>query len=132
MRGHHAGDAGKPVDVSRWKGMGFAPFMYQTNDGVWTVSELLSSQALLNEGRKMKNCVASYAVRCALGEISICNVSRIYQALQISDSMATLEVRRQDRMLVQARGKYNRAVSPETMNVIRRWAQFNHVKTGLK
>jgi hypothetical protein len=125
------GDAGKPADVSRWKGMGFAPFTYQTDEGVWTVSELLTSQALLNEGRNMKNCVASYAFRCALGEISICTVSRTYQALQITDSMATLEVRRIDRTLVQAKGKCNRQVSPGTMNVIRRWAQFNRIKTGL-
>jgi hypothetical protein len=131
-RGNHTGNTEKQPDISRWTGMGIAPFTYQTDDGIWTVSELLTSQALLAEGRKMKNCVASYASRCATGATALFTVTRTYQALPTTESMATLEVRRPDRVLVQAKGKCNRAVSPGTMNIIRRWAQLNRIKTGLR
>jgi hypothetical protein len=125
-------DTEKRLVISRWNGMGIAPFVYQTDDSIWTVSELLTSQVLLAEGRKMKNCVASYASRCATGATALFTVTRAYQALQTTESMATLEVRRLDRTLVQAKGKYNRPVSPGTMNVIRRWIQLNHIKNGLR
>ena len=38
---------------------------------IWTITELLSTKALVAEGRKMKHCVATYAHSCASGACSI-------------------------------------------------------------
>jgi len=121
----------KPVDTSHWKGMGIYQFRFETNECVWTVTELLSAQELLNEGRKMRNCVSSYAYYCALREKSIFSIEQVYPASQAIDKIATLEVRLSNRTLVQAKGKCNTGVSPRTMNVITRWAQANRIKIGL-
>jgi hypothetical protein len=38
---------------------------------VWTITELLSTKALIGEGRRMKHCVATYAQSCVRGVCSI-------------------------------------------------------------
>jgi len=121
----------KPVDTSHWKGMGLYQFRFETNECIWTVTELLTAQDLLNEGRKMRNCVSSYAYDCALGEKSIFSIEQVYPASQAIDKVATLEVRLSNRTLVQAKGKCNTGVSLKTMNIITRWAQANRIKIGL-
>jgi hypothetical protein len=121
----------KHIDTSKWKGMGISQFRFDTEECIWTVTELLSAQDLLDEGRKMKNCVASYAYRCALGETAIFSVEQVYPVNQIIDKIATLEVNFSNRSLVQAKGKCNTALSSKVMNVITRWAQTNRIKVGL-
>jgi hypothetical protein len=116
---------------SKWDGMGITQFRYETDDCTWTVTELRTSQDLLNEGRKMKNCIASYADRCASGNCSIFTVERIFPVNQMIEKAATFEVIPSKRTLVQAKGKCNSAVSLKTMNVIKRWAQANSIKTGV-
>jgi len=121
----------KQVDTSHWKGMGINQFRLETDECIWTVTELLTAQDILNEGRKMRNCVSSYAYSCALGEKSIFSVERVYRASQEIDKTATLEVHISNRTLVQAKGKCNTGVPPKAMNIITRWAQANSIKMGL-
>jgi hypothetical protein len=121
----------KTVATDRWPGLGIGNFQYPQDGVTWIVSELRTAQALVNEGRKMRNCVASYAYRCALGECSIFNVSRWYEANRLTDSIATLEVNMKDRTLVQAKGKCNGRVTGTMMNVITRWAQANRIRIKL-
>jgi hypothetical protein len=120
-----------PIDTSRWKGMGISQFRLGTEECIWTVTELLSAQDLLNEGRTMKNCVSSYAHNCASEKSSIFTVECIYPVNQAIDKAATVEVNRTNRSLIQAKGKCNTAVSSKTKHVITRWAQANRIKIGL-
>jgi hypothetical protein len=116
-----------PAPANRWKGIDVPLFKYETDGCTWTVTQLLSAQDLLNEGRKMKNCVSSYANKCSSGECAIFNVSCFYTDSRLTESKATLEVSR-DRSLVQAKGKCNIRVNSVVMNVIARWAQANGIR----
>ena len=121
----------KPIDTSKWKGLGIMQFRYSTDEYTWTITELRSAQDLLNEGRKMKNCVSSYAYKCASGDTAIFTIERIYLANQIIDKAATVEVHIANREVVQAKGKCNTAITPKTMNVLTRWAQANRLTVRL-
>jgi hypothetical protein len=118
-----------PLIAKRWKGIDVPSFKYEANECIWTVTQLFTAEDLLNEGRKMKNCVASYSYRCASGDCAIFNVS-CFKDTRMTESKATLEVLH-DRTLVQAKGKCNAMVSPIAMNVITRWAQANRIKKRL-
>jgi hypothetical protein len=123
--------AEKAIDTSRWNGMGVSQFRFEKEECVWTVTELLTAQDLLNEGRKMRNCVSSYAYTCASGKSSIFTVERVYPVNRLTEKTATIEVNRANRTVIQAKGKCNAAVPPTAMVVITKWAQANRIKLGL-
>ena len=121
----------KAIDTSNWKGMGISQFRYETEECIWTITELRTAQNLVNEGRKMKNCVASYAYNCALGSSAIFSMERIYLESQLIGKVATLEVNPSNRTLVQAKGVCNCALTSKVMSVVIRWVQVNRIKTGI-
>jgi len=125
------GKSEKAIDTSKWKGMGVSQYRVEKEECVWTITELLTAQDLLNEGRKMRNCVSSYAYTCASGKSSIFTVERIYSVSQLIEKTATVEVSRANRSVIQAKGKCNTAVPPKAMSVITKWAQANRIKMGL-
>ncbi|GHV88256.1 hypothetical protein AGMMS50267_06160 [Spirochaetia bacterium] len=114
----------------KWVGMNIPTFRFETDECTWKVTQLLTVQDLLNEGRKMKSCVSSYTYQCLHGECSIFNLSAFYNETQLIGSYATLEVSK-DRSLVQAKAKCNFKVIPKAMNVINRWAQANGIKNRI-
>jgi len=121
----------KAVDTSHWKGLGASQFRYVTEECIWTITELRTAQDLVNEGRKMKNCVASYTYNCAAGNSSIFTMERIFPANQLIGKVATLEVNPTNRTLVQAKGVCNSGLTPKVMSVVIRWTQANRIKTGI-
>jgi len=121
----------KTVDASHWKGMGFAQFRHETDECIWTVTELRTAQDLLNEGRKMKNCVSSYTYKCASGSSAIFTLERVYRISQAIEKAATLEVNIANRTLVQAKGKCNTKLTPTTLHIVTRWAQANGIAVRL-
>ena len=121
----------KSIDTSCWKSIGIEKFNHKTEECVWTVTELLTAKDILNEGNKMKNCVASYTYRCASGESAIFTVERIYPVTQQIDKVATLEVIPAKRILIQAKGKCNTALSAKAINIINRWAAAAGIKVQL-
>lgn len=121
----------KPSYISKWDGMGLTHFRYETTECIWTIIELKTSQDLLNEGRKMKNCIASYANRCAAGDCAIFTVEKLFPFNQQSEKTATLEVIPSKRTLIQAKGKCNSAVPLKTLSIIKRWASTVSIKTQL-
>ena len=121
----------RPIDTSHWRGMNIGQFTYVTDDFTWTVTELKTAQDLVNEGRKMKNCVASYAYNCATGDSAIFSLERIYPVGKIIEKVATLEVFPSKRILIQARGKCNSAITPKIESIVVRWGQANGIKVGV-
>jgi hypothetical protein len=119
------------IDTSRWNGMGFAQFRYETDECIWTVTELKNAQDLLNEGRKMRNCVSSYAYKCASGSSTIFSLERVYPTSQTIEKAATLEVNIANRSLIQAKGKCNTNLTPKILHVVTRWAQVNGIAVRL-
>lgn len=91
----------------------------------WTITELLNSEALVQEGRDMKHCIASYARSCASGRSSV-------WSLQCEDAkgrerVITIEVSPSARMVVEARGRFNAAPTLQAMRILRQWTE----KAGL-
>jgi hypothetical protein len=122
----------KPIDTSKWKGLGKAPFHYKADDCLWMITELRTAKDLLNEGRKMHNCVSSYAYSCASGGCSIFTVQCAFPGIENIEKVATLEVKLQNRALVQAKGKCNAAITPRVKNIVTRWATANRISVRLQ
>ncbi len=99
---------------------------------LWEINEVLTAKALAEEGRRMGHCVYSYAGRIERGDTSIWSV-------QMEDGqgetgrwhMATVEVRNEIRRVVQAKGRFNRVITPKELQVIRRWANENSLIMGV-
>jgi hypothetical protein len=93
---------------------------------IWTLTELLSTKALVAEGRKMKHCVATYAHSCAIGRCSIWTLE--VETLEGRSKILTVEVQNGSRLVCQARGKCNMLPGEKHRGILRRWAE----KAGLK
>ena len=67
----------KPVS---WAPSGLSPYRFEEGEGhnlkVYSITELLSSRELEDEGQAMSHCVATYAGSCAAGHVSICAQGR--------------------------------------------------------
>jgi hypothetical protein len=111
--------------------LGIEDYRYETNSCTWIISELRNSVSLYSKGQKMRYCVVSYAERCTAGECSIFNVSCKFKEKNTIESMATLEVNRITKTLVQARGKHNYKVTDETMDILTLWAKENGITVDL-
>lgn len=88
---------------------------------VWKIIELLNGKELAAEGRALNHCVASYAQKCMRGKSSIwsmyCNGERVL----------TIELLSVNKIIVQIRGKRNRAPTPRELRIVRRWAAANEL-----
>ena len=101
-----------------FKKSGINPFVKGKKEK-WVITELLSGTELMQEGREMHHCVASYARSCALGKCSIWSMS--FNDGYINKKCITIEVLKDGR-IVQCRGRYNRLPSATELNVIIDWA----------
>jgi len=124
--------AGKVIHtkISRWNGINLSCSRIEDDNFVWSFTQLCDVHSLLNEGRTMKNCISSYAARCASGDSAIFHVSRIFKVDQVCENSATLEVTR-ERILVQAKAKCNARLSSGVKTAVRKWAQLNRIKFGV-
>ncbi|MDB5334537.1 MAG: hypothetical protein JWN70_156 [Planctomycetaceae bacterium] len=112
--------------AAEWVTSGICGFRFVEGDEaggnakIWTATELLSSSALIAEGRKMKHCVATYARSCAQGLCSIWALET--ESIAGRSKVLTLEVLNQTRVLVQARGKCNVMPTQKERGILQRWA----------
>lgn len=97
-----------------WRAHGL-DWEHREGEEVWSVRELLSSRALLEETRAMHHCVATYAHRCAQGWSAIFSLS--VGAIR----RITVELDPVTGRIVQARGACNRAATPEEQTMLARW-----------
>lgn len=88
---------------------------------VWRIRELLSAAELVDEGRRMRHCVASYAGSCAAGHCSIWTMDRLHPDGRVEKHL-TLEVLKTG-ALVQARGLANRLPTEQERHVLGAWVR---------
>lgn len=106
---------------SRWREM-----TLEASDGrrqlEWTIVEILDTRALIDEGRRMRHCVATYARRCRLDESRIFSLR--YRACEdeLVRSVITIEVYPRRREIVQLRGPANSRPTGDALSLVRRWA----------
>lgn len=95
---------------------------------VYEIQELLSSQALLEEGRAMQHCVFSYAKACMLNQTAIFSL-KMHRNQGQSRRLATIEVSLGiKREIVQVRAKHNAPISEEHRAIVRHWAHENALR----
>jgi hypothetical protein len=112
---------------AEWGRAGILPFEFiegseqSRNVRIWTITELLSTKALVAEGRLMKHCVATYSRSCAHGASSIWSME--VESSEGRRKILTLEVNKGAKLICQARGKCNARPSEKHIQILRRWAE---------
>lgn len=91
----------------------------------YSITERLNSKELHAEGKALRHCVLSYSSSIEQGYCSI------WSMRFNDDRLITIEVRRESRAIVQARGHCNRAASAEEFRIMQRWAQDNSLNISL-
>jgi hypothetical protein len=91
----------------------------------WTITELLTRDELVNEGRAMRHCIATYARSCANGHSSVWSMQ--CENAEGRERVLTIEVRPSARTVMEARGRFNAAPTPQAMRILRQWTE----KAGL-
>jgi hypothetical protein len=86
----------------------------------WMIQELVTSRALVAEGRAMQHCVATYARSCNRRVTSIWSLQ--VQNHEGSQRILTVEVRLPHKIICQARGKRNVLPDDKSRSILRRWA----------
>ncbi|WP_400190460.1 PcfJ domain-containing protein [Hymenobacter sp. B81] len=84
------------------------------------ITQLLSYWDLIDEGRALRHCVASYLGACQRGR------SGIFSLTLDGSRALTLEVQA-NRTVVQARGLLNRRLNEEELGWVQRWATDNRL-----
>jgi hypothetical protein len=95
----------------------------------WLFVELTSSKQLRAEGFALQHCVASYAERCSRGSCSIWSL-RLVRGSK-ARPVATLEIDPRSRAIVQARGMRNCHPSGKPLQLIRMWADREHLHLAI-
>jgi hypothetical protein len=114
--------AGNRVPPEKFEPSGFNSELFEMNNSVWSVEEILTMNALQNEGHAMKHCVSSYWYRVESGQTSI-------WSLQHEGSrQLTLEVDNSIRSVVQARGVCNQPPNAEQRRLLSHWAAKNNLR----
>jgi len=94
----------------------------EETDRLWSIQQLLDSDALYAEGRAMRHCVFTYANLCWRGETTIWSLR-----LRVNDTekrMATIEVDPRQRAIIQVRAKCNQRPGGRSLEIMRQWAAW--------
>lgn len=107
-----------------WKPSGLYSLKIDRKEDIVKVEELTEAIRLVEEGKAMKHCVASYAYLCAQGRSAIFSL-RKYSGGKLEDILATIEVNIFLKAIVQAKAKMNKPISQEARKYMEMWATKN-------
>jgi hypothetical protein len=123
-------------DMRFWKASGVPGFAMRTGprdrpeeQEYWTMRELLSGRALIDNGRDLSHCVASYAASCARGACSIWALDHRRGNEAEVEALLTVEIDAKG-VMVQARGSRNRWPTEKEKGVLAAWMQKAGLKAG--
>ena len=109
-----------------WTSSGMYGYKAEKKIEVVKMEELTGSKLLVEEGRTMKHCVATYAHQCVVGKTAIFSL-RKYSFDLLIETMATIEVNLSLRRVVQAKAKLNKKISDEARRHLDEWANKNQL-----
>ncbi|NNT71153.1 hypothetical protein HKT18_02885 [Flavobacterium sp. IMCC34852] len=92
------------------------------------IIELVNSEALYEEGYEMSHCVAEYEYECIEGRAAIFSLRK--KVAEVVETLATLEVELAIKTIVQAKAKYNEAISKEAHEIVTAWATIEKLTLG--
>lgn len=103
-------------------GSGLVELVLHSADGAaWTFHELRTARDLAREGRSMAHCVGMYKHYVEKGKTAIFSLRRA------GERRATIEVALASGLVVQAKGKANRAIDAVERQMLDGWACVNRV-----
>ncbi|TGD58549.1 PcfJ domain-containing protein [Flavobacterium humi] len=86
----------------------------------YNIIELISSEALYEEGHEMSHCVAEYEYDCMQGAVAIFSLRK--KVSGNTEILATIEIDLYCKSIVQAKAKYNDNISLEAEGILKEWA----------
>jgi hypothetical protein len=114
-------------DTGRWAGSPLADWSWmpsareaRVRNEQFVVTQLITADELVAEGRAMHHCVSSYADYCMAGQTSIWSMRR--GVTGSVKRLLTIEVNRANHA-VQVRGFANRPATLDERQVVERWVQ---------
>jgi len=123
--------ADSQIPKLKWHNAGIGNFECQEYLGrsrgvrIWTIRELLDSNALAAEGKVMRHCVGNYGNWCFKRVSSIW--SMMCHSRSGQEHVLTIEIDPTTRTIVQAKGKQNSPPSPEARRIMLKWAATKHL-----
>lgn len=119
------------VDL-KWSPMEFGPYKRTAESysslppGQYVIRELTTTRQLIDEGNGLNHCVASYAGACAEGRSAIWSLREFLEGLE--HRLVTIEVDKEELMVVQIRAKDNDDPEDWQLKLIREWAWQNGMR----
>ena len=108
---------------SQWKAAPIANYTVEDGDCAIRIIQLLTSEALYEEGADMGHCVAEYEYDCNAGTTAIFSVRKFTKGQQWHETLATVEVFLEDMEIVQAKARFNEMICETAHAIIGEWAQ---------
>lgn len=112
--------------VRMWNTCGIKGYKFEKKDEMILMEELTGSKLLIDEGRRMKHCVASYVHYCEAGRTAIFSMRKYSMGIFI-ETLATIEVSLGTKRIMQAKARMNRKISDESMKHLTKWAGENEL-----
>jgi hypothetical protein len=92
----------------------------------WYIRELLSTDELIHEGRKLHHCVRSYAKSCYTGKTSIWTMES--EDENGRHKALTIEISQRENLIRQVRGKRNRLPTEKEKYILTQWATYEKLE----
>ncbi len=112
-----------------WTSSGLYGYKAEKKMEIVKMEELTGSKLLLEEGRNMKHCVATYAHQCVTGKTAIFSL-RKYSFELLIERMATIEVNLSLKRVVQAKAKMNKKISDDARKHLYEYAHKNELSVN--
>lgn len=105
-----------------WPSCGIKTYFEASDEqGLFTFSEICTQSELIEEGRTMRHCVASYIDGCIKGNYSIWSLKKASPA--DTQHLLTIQINR-DKSIVQACGPHNRPPNKPEWQLLKNWAKI--------
>jgi len=98
----------------------------KNKDKIWKFTQITTGKLLYEEGKYMHNCCFSYIDRCINGDCAIFSLRCYDKEIVIDKKSATIEIT-ENKKLIQARGRFNKELDKETVDIIDQWKDENGI-----
>ena len=114
----------RPVrELLVWETCGIQGFSTKYEDKFYAIIEMLGSKELIDDGKEMNHCVATYDRECYNGMTAIYSL----QSSSFKDDAyvreVTIEVDLKRKQIIQARKSHNRGLDDDDKEIIKLWAE---------
>lgn len=110
-----------------WRGIDIPDWNWtdKKQTSTWTVTQLLTSKELFNDGKRMRHCVASYGQRCMQGQSAIFSLMED-DGMNMPEKHITIELS-SNKQLVQANARMNRQPKGMAKLILNKWLSHNGI-----